>query len=301
MLTKLFGKSFGAPKDAPYAAHGGGKIDLDRIRALIEFFPIGKKLRYYPEFNQDIVLDTLVVAYCVNGYFLYSMESIETDRDGAPTVFRANEDKIRLPAAKLNAFHLLVPDTSDLEMKLDYTRRAQLSRNGQFSAGNNISLISNAGMKGVSTLDTEVARQVILRDGPYAHRNMVLLTPEFDTLSVSDQRKKPRTRINVPVTAFLPADDYTGRCTILDISDAEIRIRLDEHGTAPAIREGDALILDILLNEAERRYSVNGVAVRCSAGTCVVEINGQTREGRFAPFTPLDLLELKAGLLNYGR
>jgi hypothetical protein len=301
MLKSLFGKSFGASKDVPHTAYGGGVIDLNRIRTLIEFFPIGKKMRYCPEFNKDIVLDTLVVAYCVNGHFLYSMESIETDRDGLPTFFRANEGKVRLPAAKLSAFQLLVPDTSDLEMKLDYVRRAQLSRNGQFSAGNNISLISNAGMKGVSTVDTEVVKQIILRDGPYAHRNMVLLTPELVTLSVSDQRRKSRTKINVPVMAFLPAENFTEHCTIIDISDAEMRVRINEYEPVPVIHEGDAMIVDIRLDEAERRYSISGLIVRHSAGTCVIELNGQIHEGRLVPCTPLDLLELKAGLLNYGR
>jgi hypothetical protein len=229
------------------------------------------------------------------------MESVEMGRDGLPSVFRANEGKVRLPAAELSAFQLLVPDTSDLEMKLDYMRRAQLSRNGQFGAGNNISLISNAGVKGISTVDTEVAKQLVLRDGPYAQRKMVLLTPEFSTLSVADQRRRPRTRINVPVTVFLPAENYTGQCAIVDISDAEIRIRLDEHGPAPIIQEGDAVIIDILLGGAERRYSVNGAVLRHTAGTCVIALNGQFQDRRLLPFSPLDLLELKAGLLNYGR
>ncbi|MDR2112938.1 MAG: hypothetical protein LBQ62_07560, partial [Candidatus Accumulibacter sp.] len=110
MLKNLFGKSLGglgAPRNVPRAAHDEGEIDLERIGTLIEFFPIGKKLRYYPEFNKDIVLDTLVVAYCANGYFLYSMESVEMGRDGLPSVFRANEGKVRLPAAELSAFQLL--------------------------------------------------------------------------------------------------------------------------------------------------------------------------------------------------
>jgi hypothetical protein len=301
MLKSLFGKSIDASRDLSSLARGREKIDLARIRTLIEFFPIGKKLRYYPEFHQDIVLDTLVVAYCANGYFIYAMESIETDRDGLPAFFRANEDRARLPAAALKTFQLLVPDTSHQEMKLDYLRRAQISRNGQFSAGNNISLISNAGMKGVSTVDTEVERQIILHDGPYAHMNLVLLTPDFTSLSVADQRRKPRARTSVPVTLALPAEDYTGAGTIIDISDAQMRIRLDERGIAPAPHEGDAMILDIRLGETERRYSVKGTVVRCSAGTFVIGIDGQIHEGRLVPFTPLDLLELKAGLLNYTR
>jgi hypothetical protein len=278
-----------------------GQIDLARIKVLVEFFPIGKKLRYYPEFHQDIVLDTLAVAYCVNDHFIYSMESIETDRDGLPVFFRANEGKVRLPAAALETFRLLVPDTSHQEMKLDYLRRAQISRNGQFSVGNTISLISNAGVKGVSTVDTEVARQIILRDGPYAHMNLVLLTPDFASLSVADQRRKPRARTSVPVALVLPAEDYSGQGTIVDVSDARMRILLDERGVAPAFHEGDAMILDIRLGEIERCYSVKGSVVRCSSETCVIGLDGYIQEGRLVPFTPLDLLELKAGLLNYTR
>jgi hypothetical protein len=169
------------------------------------------------------------------------------------------------------------------------------------NAGNNISLISNAGMKGVSTVDTEVARQIVLRDGPYARMNMVLLTPDLATLSVADQRRKPRARTNVPATMFLLAEDRAEPCSIVDISDTEMRVQLSERGPAPHIREGDAVIVDIDLGEAERRYSVNGAIVRRSSGTCVIGINGQIREGRSLSFTSLDLLELKAGLLNYGK
>ena len=62
MLKTLFGKNFGSSREVPADNTSAAKIDLGRVRTLIEFFPIGKKLRYYPEFNKDIVLDTLIVA-----------------------------------------------------------------------------------------------------------------------------------------------------------------------------------------------------------------------------------------------
>ncbi|MDR1709203.1 MAG: PilZ domain-containing protein [Candidatus Accumulibacter sp.] len=290
---------FGFGRDDSSSGRGG--LDRDRIGKLIEFFPIGRKLRYYPEFNEDIVLDTLIVAYCANGHLLYSMDSVEIDGDGLPASFSTDDGKVSVPAGRLTTFQLLVPDTSDLERKLDYVRRAQISRNGQFSAGNNITLMANAGHRGASTLDTEVARQVVLKNGPYMNRNMVLLTPDLATLSITDQRRKPRTRINVPATAHLPVENYSGPCTLVDISDAEMRVRISGRGTAPEIHEGDALIIDIRLGKAERRYSISGPVLRCAAGACVVEISGEIRDGRFVSFSPLDLLELKAGLLNHGR
>ncbi len=302
MLKTIFGRSHAGSKEGLTDDAVQGKVDLDRVRTLMAFFPIGKKLRYYPEFNKDIVLDTLIVAYCVNGHFVYSQESVEFDSEGNPVVFRCAESETRIAASGLKSFQLLVPDTSDLERKLDYLRRAQISRHGQFSKGNYISLISNAGVKGVSTVDTEVSKQIILHDGPYAHMNMVLLTPELGTLSVADQRRKSRTRINVPVSVSLPAENFSGSAAIVDISDAELRIRLNavEH-SLPSVHKGDAMLVDIRLGEAERHYSVKGSVIRRSAETCVIHLDGQVREGRLHPFSPFDLLELKAGLLNYGK
>ena len=61
------------------------------------------------------------------------------------------------------------------------------------------------------------------------------------------------------------------------------------------------MIVEIRLGEAERHYSAKGSVIRRSSETCVIRLDGQLREGRLVPFSPLDLLELKAGLLNYGK
>lgn len=304
VLKTIFGKTFGssAAGNPPSGTAPLMKIDLGRIKTLIEFFQIGKKLRYYPEFKQDIVFDTLVVAYCVNGNFIYSMEAINRDPEGYPTVFLSGENAERTPVAKLKEFQLLVPDTSDLEMKLDYHRRALLGRGRQFSVGNHITLISNAGVRGVSTLDTEVAKQVILPEGPYAHTKMILLTPELHALSVTDQRRKSRTRTYAPVTISLPEGKFAGPCTIVDISEGEVRIRVRDRGTTmPLMHKGDEVVIEIDLGESEKHYSIKGTVIRRSSETCVFHLVGQYTNGKLSSFSPLDLLELKASLLNYGK
>lgn len=304
MLKTIFGKTFGsslagnqAPGDVALK-----KIDLDRIRTLIDFFQIGKKLRYYPEFKQDIVFDTLVVAYCVNGSFIYSMEAIHRDAEGYPTAFHTGDLQDRMPVAKLKEFQLLVPDTSDLEMKLDYHRRAMIGRGRQFNVGNYITLISNAGGRGVSTIETEVAKQVVLPEGPYAHTKMILLTPELHTLLVTDQRKKSRTRTDAPVTITLPDGKFSGPCAIVDISEGEVRIRVRDRGTTmPLIHTGDEVTIEIDLGEAVKHYTIRGSVIRRSPETCVFQLIGQYANGKLNAFSALDLLELKAALLNYGR
>lgn len=304
MLKTLFGKAFGSAGNADDApAHNSpSAFQLARIRTLIEFFPIGKKLRYYPEFKQDIVFDTLVLAYCVNGNYVYSTDAIDRDAEGNPVVFRFGENGQRLPVAALKVFQLLVPDTSHLEMKLDYHRRAQIGRGKQFNKGNYISLLSNAGGKGVSTVDTEVAKQVNLPDGPYAHMNMVLLTPELSTLAVTDQRKKSRAKISVPVALHVPEVRKALSCTLVDMSEGEVRMRVREHGAfMPELQRGDGVLIEADLGEAERHYTIKGCVIRRSPETCVLQLEGQVRDGKYVAFTPLDLLELKAGLLNYGK
>jgi hypothetical protein len=304
VLKTLFGKSLGSSeaKDQSSESATRMKIDPGRIKTLIEFFPIGKKLRYYPEFKQEIVFDTLIVAYCVNGQFIYSGDAIDRDSEGYPTAFRSGENEVRTPVSALKVFQLLVPDTSDLEMNLDYHRWALIGRGRQFNKGNCISLMSNAGVRGVSTIDTEVAKRVDLPDGPYAHTDMILLTPDLNTLSVTDQRKKSRTKINAPVLLTFPQGKFTGPCTIVDISEGEFRLRVRERGTTmPVMQTGDEVIVETELGEAEKHYSIKGTIIRRAPETCVIHLEGQFKDGRLSSFSHLDLLELKAGLLNFGK
>ncbi|MEO8411470.1 MAG: PilZ domain-containing protein, partial [Propionivibrio sp.] len=257
------------------------------------------KLRYYPEFQQEIVFDTLIVAYCVNGNYVYSGDAIERDADGYPIAFRSAENTVRTTVAGLKTFQILVPDTSHLEMKLDYHRRALIGRGKQFNKGNMITLMSNAGARGVSTVDTEVAKRVVLTEGPYTTLTMVLLTPELPTLAVTDQRKKSRTKLCVPATVSLPEGQFTGACTIVDISEAEIRMRMrDREAVMPEMAPGEVLFAEVELNG--QRLFIKTAVIRRSAETCVVRLEGAVKDGKLAAFGPLDLLELKAGLLNYG-
>ena len=216
-------------------------------------------------------------------------------------MFHAGENEERIPVSRLKLLQLLGPDTTELELKLDYARRALIGRGRQFIKGNSISLISKAGNRGVSTIDTEVAKNFILKDGPYANTQMILLTPEMNTLTVTDQRKKARAKTSVPVKVSLADGRLPGSYTIADISDGAVRIRVRDHDTTmPEVNRGDEVLLDIDLGESERHYTIKGSVFRRSAETCIIQLEGLLNDGRFGSFSPLDMLELKAGLLNYG-
>ncbi len=300
MLKSFLGISHGInePEESPALTANGA----ERLKKLIECFPIGRKLRYFPEFKKELVFDTVLVAYCLNRKFIYSVDAIERDAQGHPTAFRAGEGERKTPFSELKQLELLVPDTSQLEMKLDYQSRAVLGREGQFNTGNAISLISNAGNE-VWVIDTRVAKRVVLPDGPYAAMKMVLLTPDLTTLAAFEQRRNIRAKTCAPVTVSLADGTLSESCAvvIVDVSETEVRIRVRDRGSSLlGMNPGDEVILDIDLGTEEQHRTIKGVILRRSPENCVIELKGLFKDGILASFGLLDLLELKAGLLNYG-
>ena len=100
-LKSFLGRAVGFSEKDSGSEATQATLKISAIKTLIEFFPIGKKLRYYPEFHTDIVLDTIIVAYCVNGHFVYSLDAIEFDAEGSSSnrsgLVRAKQEFRRRP------------------------------------------------------------------------------------------------------------------------------------------------------------------------------------------------------------
>lgn len=302
MLKNLFHKALNAENEESRASeiHLGSDEKHQWLKSLVELFPIGKKQRYYPEYKMDIVFDTLVIAYCVNGHFLYSAAAIECDVDGHPAFFRIDQTGERIHVSKVKSFQLVVPDTSELEIKLDYERRAALGRGRQFVRGNSISLISVGSGKGVSTVDTEVTKLVKQNDGPYAPATLILLTPDFDTLLVTDQRAKARVKISVPLMLSSDNGPLINACTIVDISDGALRIHIDSNNPhVPDMELNSEVAMAINLSRAELQFNVKGKVIRSFPEIRVIKLIAILKNGKYEPLGPIDHLELKAGLMNF--
>lgn len=302
MLKKFFSRALGTEEDQSDLEEGPAALDDKHswIRNLVELFPIGKKQRYYPEYKTDIVLDTVIIAYCVNGYFLYSSSAIEMDGEGNPVSFRIGQDGERLPVAHVHSFQMVVPDTSELEKKLDYERRAVLGRVRQFARGNSITMISTVPGRGVATVDTEIVKLVAQKDGPYAPATLVLLSPDLDTLVLTDQRAKARAKISVPLVLTTEDGPLSGLCKIVDISDDAIRMHIsNDDARVPAMEIGDEVVMTINMLKAEQQFHIKGTVIRSYPGVRVIRLDALLKDRKFVRFSPLDHLELKAGLINY--
>jgi len=78
----------------------------------------------------------------------------------------------------------------------------------------------------------------------------------------------------------LPKGKLTGPCTIVDISDGAVRIRVRDRGTTlPLMHRNDEVVLEIDLGEAERHYTIKGVVFRYSPETCIIQMERLLKEG----------------------
>ncbi|MBI5922988.1 MAG: PilZ domain-containing protein [Betaproteobacteria bacterium] len=276
-------------------------IDAAKLKALKEFFSIGKALRYSPDAHLAVVLDTIIVAYCVNDHFIYSHKAIKSDSHGDPMALVIDEKKPDLAVDHIQQLHLLVPDTSDLEGTLNYDRRAIIGRARQFLKGNVITLIANAGVKGVSTMTTEVTEQLTMEDGPYANSKMILLDPNFDSLIVTDQLHNLRGKTHVPVVLYLKKGEPPYPCVLIDFSESVVGLRSnDSQHTMPPMKQDDLVAIVINLGEAAKTYTIKGRIVRRSTNSCAIRLEELFKDHRPSRFGLLDAVELKAGLLNFG-
>jgi hypothetical protein len=300
MMFKLIWNNNRSEKDRQEAdAARSFAPDGEQLKMLAEHFAIGRKIRYFPEYQRDIVFQTIILAYRVNDHFVYSRDAIRKDAEGMPTAFAVEGLKAPLRIEQLRKLQLMVPDTSDMERSLDYVRRANLGRNGQFVRGNAITLIAETCNRGIPSLDTQVDSRIKMKDGPYLDNQMVLLRPDFDTLRIADQRQKARVQSNVPVNLYLADDQPPIPCVLADFSDVSLRLKpAAGQQTLPAIRANDKVVVVLNLGDAISSYRLKGTVFRAAPDACVIRMKQLYKDGEFYAIKTMDVLEIKTGLLN---
>lgn len=305
VLKTLLSIAFGSEEKPHIVLDETSSIDkgLAWLRPVMELFPIGRKQRYYPNHKHEIVFDTMVVAYRVNGHFVFSLTAIDTDAEGSPAFFKIGSNGERLHVSQLKQFEIVVPDTSDLERTLDYERRAALGRGRQFDVGNAISLLSSQTGRGASVLDTVVRERVVPETGPFAYSNLICLQPTIETMSLTDQRGKARAKTNVPVLLAETNGPWHGAWKIIDISEQAIRVQLqgdpEQHHEAYVFPVHQEVMIQIRIPNTEQEFELKGYVMRRFPQVRVIRLVMIRRDERFQNFADFDLLSLRSALLNY--
>lgn len=276
-------------------------FDGERLKLLVTHFPIGRKLLYYPEYHRKAVLHTIVIAYRVNGHYLYTNDGILRDEDDVPRAFML-EDGRMLPVEKLTSLEMLIPDTSEMERQLDYITRAELGPAGQFRKGNTITLVAENVERCLPSIDTIVERRQVIDDGPYANSPTILVEPELASLKIVDKRHHQRVQAALWADLYYAKETPPFRCVLRDFSENSLRLSVsDEAAHMPPMRNDGPVVVEFDFGSIETTYRIRGRTMRSEEECCVVQIEQMYRDADFEKIRPMDIIEIKTRLLNSRR
>ncbi|MBI3773432.1 MAG: PilZ domain-containing protein [Gammaproteobacteria bacterium] len=284
-------------------AAGKPEIQPGALCRLMRLFPIGTKVRFYPEYRKEIMLDSVIIGYVINSELVYSVQGLVCDKDSGPMAF---SDQTKLHSySRIQSFRIVVPATNQSEAKLDYNRREELHKIGGLTPGNTITLISERQGQHVPVLETTVQKRALLNQGYYAGVTVAMLDVNIGTLKLTDQRAHVRLQTNMPVSVqyYDGPNSNLVNCTMLDFSECSLRLKFGGDFPAESMPHADDdLILSFHLPDRAGNLSLVGHVFRIEGDAVVVMLKGSLGNNQaVAPLSPIDILEIKANLLQNGR
>lgn len=294
-MVKFFKKILGTQHRRADVAEA--PLSPTQIAAVLEHFPIGEKLRYYPEYQKDCALDTLILGYAIDGHFIYNPDDIHSGH-GVLRLFTGDEHRL---LESVQRFSLLIPNNPDDESKRDYVRRAELGTHGAFRRHNTITLVASGRSGVLANLDTTVRRVMPITDGVFAGHQAVMLDAVPDTLTLTDQRQRYRVNTALPASLSL-RDGPTYACVVRDFAEESVRLEMTESDAElEALTEYRRLTLQFDLGSEGRPQSVafDGNLYRRNGARLVMSLNGIYRDGELQPLDLVQTLEIKARLLRH--
>lgn len=308
-LKNIFGggkstgtKSKGTKQKGQSSRKVGASADALKIRQLselIRYYPFGGKISYYPEFQQDCELETIVLGYGVNDQFVYSPANISYQQTVGIDAFRLSVDGQEELLNEVEKFCFLIPFNEDDDNKRGYARRAELGPRGPFSRNNTITLVTSSGNRTV-TIDTIVRKIQPIEDDVYAGYKAVLLDILPATLKFIDQRQHFRLPTNLPVKLAVK-DGGVYPCTLLDYSESSVRLGMESiDPDLQKLSEFRRLTLTIGIKDEGKRkqFILSGAMYRKSETSMVMNLQGIYKDGELQPLSMVDNLDLKSSILR---
>ncbi|HHJ80911.1 MAG TPA: PilZ domain-containing protein, partial [Candidatus Tenderia electrophaga] len=287
-------------KDAVATNQAKEVLDGRTIFRLMRHFPVGAKLQYYPEYQKNIVLDSVVIAYAINGIFVYSTAGLSCDESSGVLQFSDQDQKWVFK--KITSFRIILPVFSHSETKLDYIRREELLKVGGLVKGNVITLMAEQSDGQVPVLETIVERRTMLKEGFYANQTVALLEVDAATLMLSDQRAHLRLKTNISATIQVRkrGENTLLNCTMIDFSDRSLRLQMAADTAAEAMpQEGGKLLVSFNLPGQSEYISLMGEVFRIEGDAIVVMLTGLVRAGQSVELGQIEMLKIKANLLQH--
>ncbi|HHI94404.1 MAG TPA: hypothetical protein ENK04_12985 [Gammaproteobacteria bacterium] len=299
-------KVFGGAADSGTKSRDSTKavkepLAIAKLTELFRYFPLGEKIRYYPEYQKEGALETIVLGYSVNGQFVFSPVDIGCQQDAERDVLRLTVDGQAHLVQEVESFSLLIPFNQEDENKRDYGRRAELGPRGPFRRRNTITLLACSVGGTLSQLDTEVNKVLPLTDGIYAGHEVVVLDVLPGSLKLTDQRQHYRLQTELPASLSI-RDGETHQCTLLDLSEGSVRLQFTEiTADIMALTEFRRLKLsfNVDVDGKGKTYALDGVMYRKTDDRLVMKLQGIYKDGKVVPLGLVDILDIKANLVQH--
>ena len=276
-------------------------LSIAKLTELFRYFPLGEKMRYYPEFQKEGALETIVLGYSVNDQFVFSPVDICCQQDGERDVLRLTVDGHERLVQSVDSFSLLIPFNQEDENKRDYGRRAELGPRGPFRRRNTITLLACSTGGTLSHLDTEVRKVMPLTGGIYAGHEVVVLDVLPSSLKLTDQRQHYRLQTEIPASLSI-RDGETHACTLLDFSEESARLQFAEV-TADIMALTEFRRLKLSFNVGAdgngKAYALDGVMYRKTDNRLVMKLQGIYKNNKSVSLGLVDILDIKASLLQH--
>lgn len=274
------------------------RIDERKLRSFAAHFRIGQKILYFPEYHQKSVLNTIILAYRVNQDYLYSNDSVRFRSDGSIQGFRISAKEM-LPVEEIRHFQVLLPDTSELERKLDYFTRAELGPAGHLRQGNVITLVNDTTERCVPTVDGVIQRKQVLDEGPFEGSATILVTPDLGSLKFNDKRRHQRINAEIWADLFHAPGSPPFSCLLKDFSETALRLcTSNSSASMPLLEAGKMAAVEFDFGGVETTYRLRGRVIRRDDTTCVLQIEQILKDGEFDRIKLMDAVEIKTRLLN---
>ncbi len=279
-------------------------LDSERIVEIMACFPIGGKVRYYPEHRKDLVLESLIIAYGINNYLVYTQNDIHVERpeDGgdAPPRILLDDDWKDVTVNTIYSFCFVMPDAGLSDKDLDYVSKVALKTGGWFQRGEQFTLMSVFTQRGVPHIDARIRKNVLLKEGYYAHHSVVVMEVLPDTLHHVDQRQHCRIRTQVPVRLYLSEDGEPHGCVLVDFTESCFKLRVEGlAGLERQLAVRRTVIVAVDLPAQMRSFILKGRILRRDEAHVVVSLKSRLVDGQFEDMDLLAAIDLKASLLQH--
>jgi hypothetical protein len=258
---------------------------------VLEHFPIGTTVRYYPEFKKNIVLETVIIGYMVNKIPVFSAQEFTCEGDATRRLIKHGKKAMRL-----TNLGIIIPAESRGVGHLDYARREELERTGGLTVGNNITLMAQVTQGKTPLIHTTVGKNTRVMEGPFADTPIAVLDADVTSLLLTDQRANLRLQVQVPAQINIE-NEAPLNCIMADFSDRSMRLR-GEAGWPVAIIAGRRLSLAFRLPGRDRDTVLRGEIYRVDYNDLVLVLEEIQRDTQFRRMEVIDVLEIKSKLLQ---